>query len=90
MEAKTAMPFSDLSETLRIVQKAKDDYLDSNCPTEEEVERTYDKAINFLMKVGELYFDCAGCGRKVAPDEESYQDPASENWYCMTCLNEGI
>ena len=58
-------------------------------PTEEELAR-YDKANVFLMHVSQLYFECAGCERRVAPDEERYQDPASEAWYCMECLKEGI
>ena len=89
-EAKTEMPYEDLMLTQKLIQDFKDFHEKyGSYPTEEELER-YNKANVFLMHVSQLYFECAGCERMVAPDEERYQDPASENWYCVKCLNEGI
>lgn len=90
-EAKTEMSYEDLMLTQKLIQDSKD-LLEKYglYPVMAIDVDTYNKANVFLMHVSQLYFECAGCGRMVAPDEERYQDPASENWYCVKCLNEGI
>ena len=87
VEAKTEMSYEDLMLTQKLIQDSKD--LLEKYGLYPAVD-TYNKANVFLVHVSQLYFECAGCERMVAPDEERYQDPASENWYCMKCLNEGI
>ena len=95
-EEKTAMPYSDLTCLIEYIGKKEHDYYHLGIsdrwrpyPTKEEGEH-FDRYSAFLEGVKKLYFECAGCERRVAPDEERYQDPASEAWYCMECLKEGI
>lgn len=89
-EVQTAMPFSDLECLIGYIEKMEHDYYQlGTYPTKEEGEH-FERYRAFLEGVKTLYFECAGCERQVSPDEERYQDPATENWYCTTCLNEGI
>ena len=87
---KTAMPLRDLEDLIGFIEDSERRYyLYGSYPTEEEGEH-FRRFKIFLEGVKTLYFECVGCRRSVSPDEERYQDPASENWYCMKCLNEGI
>lgn len=81
---QTNLPYETLLETIELIQNTP--HTDH---TREEVA-PYQRATQYLKHILQLYFKCAGCDRMVAPDEEHYQDPASENWYCMACLDEGI
>ena len=84
------MPFSDLECLIGFIDESEHNHLNfGTYPTEEEGEH-FNRYRKFLETVKTHYFECAGCGRMVSPDEERYQDPASENWYCIKCLNEGI
>lgn len=59
-------------------------------PESKELENIVKNSMRFVEQLKKLYFKCAGCDRMVAPDEESYTDPATENVYCMKCLEDGI
>jgi len=89
-EEQTAMPYSDLECLIGFITESERNYYQlGTYPTEEEGEH-FKRYKAFLEGVKTLYFVCTGCHKMVAPDQERYQDPASEAWYCMTCLNEGI
>ncbi len=82
---ESEMPYETLEDAIDLMEKVRD-----NQPAWGRFREPHERVIVFLVNLKKLYFECAGCDRVVAPDEERYQDPPSEDWYCMACLEEGI
>jgi len=74
---------------LQIMKQHYDQLIPTDFPLEcGELERQYRLSQKFLEELEKLYWDCAYCQTRVAPNEK-YRE-VNDDYSCLECFDEGI
>jgi len=86
---QTKLPLEGLEEALMYLEDVYNTLTTGDMYDQHGICFIVARIIKYLRNIKKLYFECAGCGRTVAPDEGYIKDKY-DDYYCLKCGESGF